>query len=150
MDLAFGPPGWAALTGQEKARSQLSDDFCKIVYADGQIDRFIRTVLPIPVPDADDEFCFGVWVSISEKSWDAYLAGFEDGIHAIDNCFGYLMHNLPDMPDTWHMHVTVEFQPGKQRPRIFLNQTDHPLVIAQANGVSMDQVERWVAPAMQH
>lgn len=151
MDLAFSEPGgWNQLTEDEKTQSHLDHDFCLIRYADGTIDRFIRAVLPIPVPELEGEFCFGVWVSVSEKSWDIYSKGFDDGVYDDEVCFGYLMHDLPDFPDTWLMHVDVEFQPGTERPLVFVHESDHPLVDAQANGVSAGQVERWVAPVLSH
>lgn len=151
MDLGYhSPAGWDDLTDAERARSHLDEDFCLMRHADGAVDRFIRAVLPIPVPEIEDEFRFGVWVSVSEKSWKSYgKATLESGCE-LDICFGCLCHDLPDMPESFGLHANVEFQDNGMRPRIFLHEQDHALVEAQMHGVNVAQVEKWASMAAAH
>ena len=150
LDLAYREPGgWHDLSAEVRARSSLSDDFCWIDHGDGVVDRFIRCLLPIPVRGLDDEFRFGVWMSVSAASWDVYDDGFDTGVYQKDVCFGYLGHNIPDFPDSFLLHADVCLGP-EGRPTVTLHDADHAMVHAQREGVSVAQVERWVAASMKH
>ena len=146
MNMSFGPPvDWDRVDSGELKVLQLDEDFCKIQNPDGQIDHFIRCLMPLPVPQLHDEFGFGVWMSVSAQSCDVYEAGFDSGHYAKPGCFGYLMHQIAEYPGSFLLHADVEFWPGNERPRVFLHDADHPLVNAQENGVDAAQVQRWVA-----
>lgn len=146
MDAHFGPPvDWASLDEAAQAASCFDDDFCYVQFPDGEITRLIRGLLPLPVPQLDSEFRFGVWVSISERSWDIYRAGFGHGTYAERGCFGYLVNTIPDYPASMHLHADVMFEPDGLRPTIHLHDADHPLVAAQRDGIDVAQVERWAA-----
>ncbi|PBB94292.1 hypothetical protein CK215_02315 [Mesorhizobium sp. WSM3864] len=145
-DIAFGAPvNPDALDEVARSTFRKNDDFCVVSYATGQTDRFIRCLLPLPVPQLSEEFCFGVWMSVSERIWNVYRAGFDSGQYEDELCFGYLMHDIPEYPSSMHLHANVVFQPGNLRPRVFLHDADHPLVAAQREGVDVRQIERWVA-----
>ncbi|BCG94976.1 DUF2199 domain-containing protein [Mesorhizobium sp. 131-2-1] len=146
MDVAFDVPVNPD-SHDDDARLGLrqNDDFCEVRYASGRTDRFIRCLLPLPVHRLSDEFCFGVWMSLSERSWNVYRDGFDSGQYEVELCFGYLMHDIPEYPSSMLMHANVVFQPGNQRPKVFLHEADHPLVAAQRDGVDVTQIERWVA-----
>ncbi|MGE0280877.1 MAG: DUF2199 domain-containing protein [Rhizobiaceae bacterium] len=151
MDLAFGEPGgWNGLSEEVRERSSLSDDFCYIDHGEGVVNRFIRCLLPFSVVGLDEAFRFGVWMSVSEASWNVYDKGFDAGIYELDGCFGYLGHTVPDFPDSYLLHADVYFREGKDRPLVELHNADHALVHAQCEGVPMAQVERWVAASMRH
>lgn len=145
-DIAFDAPVSRDGTGEGgQSTFRKNDDFCEVRHASGRTDRFIRCLLPLPVPQLTGEFCFGVWMSVSERSWNIYRDGYDDGQYEDDGCFGYLMHDIPEYPSSMHLHANVVFQPGKMRPRVFLQDTDHPLFAAQRDGVDVAQIERWVA-----
>lgn len=131
-------------------KAELTDDFCRIEHEDGDIDRAIRCVLNIRVPDIDEYFAFGVWMSVSEKSWDIYSAGFKSGTYEVTGCFGYLFNSLPFPQSTLLLHGNVTFGEGNQRPVVWLHDADHPLVHSQRNGVSIAMVEEWVASVTRH
>jgi hypothetical protein len=146
MDFAFGAPvDWTSLGWLERWRSRIDDDFCRIRYSSGEISRFIRCILPIPIPELDTEFRWGVWVSVSKDSWRIYEVGFNTGKHETEGCFGYLMHEIPGFEGSTSLHCDVRFQPDRMRPRIILYQTEHPLFSAQAEGVTKAQIEAWAA-----
>jgi hypothetical protein len=151
MDLAFREPGgWLDLSAEVRARSSLTNEFCRMDHGDGVVDRFIRCLLRIPVVGLGDDFRFGVWMSVSEASWNIYDAGFDSGVYERDGCFGYLGHTIPDFPDSYLLHADVCFREGQDRPLVTLHDADHALVHAQREGVPLSQVERWVAASMQH
>lgn len=151
MDVAFkAPSGWDTLSDEDRKASMLGDDFCRMVYADGRIDHFIRGLMLLPVNDLEEDFGFGVWVSVSEKSWNIYDEGFDSGDYAFEQCFGYLMHDIPGFPNSFLMHCNVKMRPGNLRPLIELQDTEHPLGNAQCRGVDVGYVERWVRPHLVH
>jgi hypothetical protein len=151
LDLSFpAPVDPETLAAEERRTLRLDDDFCAVRYASGEVDRFIRCILPIPVPEMEEEFRFGVWISVSAASWEVYEAGFHAGTYAKDTCFGYLMHEIPGFSGSRLSHCDVAFQPGTARPRVFLHESDHPLFYAQRHGVSRAQVEAWVASTHRH
>lgn len=146
MDLSFRPPvEWAWLDDNVKQASWANEDFCEIRFSADEVDRFIRGILPLPVPRLDSEFRFGVWVSVSDQSWDIYKAGFYSGDYAQDGCFGYLADKIPEYQGSSGLHANVWFGDGKQRPTVELQDADHPLVQAQRAGIDVMQIERWVA-----
>jgi hypothetical protein len=146
MDIALALSfDWDDLDAETRAASHLDEDFCELRYSNGEVGRLIRCVLPLPVPGIAGEFRFGVWMSVSEKSWDIYRAGFESGVYGAEGCFGYLMHEVPDYAGSYHLHANVFFQPDKLRPTVLLQDAEHPLVAAQRHGIVVEQIERWAA-----
>jgi hypothetical protein len=146
MALVFeAPVDWEALDEATRAASQLDSDFCEVRYSNGEVDRFIRCQLPLPVPRISDEFCFGVWMSVSERSWDIYEAGFDSGSYSENGCFGYLMHDIPEYAGSLLLHADIIFKPDGLRPHVFLHETDHPLFAAQRDGIDVTQIQRWAA-----
>ena len=146
MDMMFGAPvDWDGLDDVSRAASAMDDDFCEVRYSTGEVDRFIRCLLPLPVPRISSEFRFGVWMSVSQSSWNIYSAGFATGTYTGDGCFGYLMHEVPEYPGTMYFNADVWFQPERLRPRVTLHEADHPLFLAQRDGIEPAQIERWAA-----
>lgn len=144
LDYGFDEPrNLAELDADERERYATVDgDFVVIAYED-QTDRFMRGVLEIPITDADEVFRYGVWVSLSEASYDAARAAYRDQI-AAGPFFGWLCNRLPNYPDTVSLatmvHVRAQF-----RPTIELEPTDHPLAVEQREGITMSRVEEIIA-----
>lgn len=146
MDMTMAlPVDWDDLDPETRAASRLDEDFCELRYANGEVDRFIRCVLALPVPSIAGEFRFGVWVSVSERSWDIYRTGFDSGVYGAEDCFGYLMQEVPEYEGSYHLHANVFFQPERLRPSVVLQDSEHALVAAQRNGIEVAQIERWAA-----
>ena len=146
--MAFDAPvNREALEDSAQSTFRKNDDFCEVRRASGKTDRFIRCLLPLPVPQLGDVFRFGVWMSVSENSWNVYRDGYDSGHYEEELCFGYLMHDIPGYEGSLLLHANVVFQSGNLRPKVFLHDADHSLVAAQRDGVDVAQIERWVALA---
>ncbi len=151
MDIGYEhPDGWLGLTRAERELSSLEAGSCIITHEDGKVEHYLLAAMPVPVPETGDEFRFMVWVSVSQKSWNAFRMATPTAGYEIAGCFGYLAHNLPDMPRSFGLHASVEFLDFGSLPVIYLHDHDHPLVDAQTNGVNLAQVERWALAAMAH
>lgn len=116
----------------------LSEDFCVV---EGR-DYFVRCVLEIPLIDSDgDRFGFGVWSSLSRKNFDIYVRGFDNGDHEdAGPWFGWFSNDLKCYPSTLNLKCMVHPQPGRSRPRIELEPTDHPLAVESRVGISYDRL----------
>jgi len=146
MAMGFeGPRPWEYFDDAKQAESFLNSDFCKIVRLNGEIERYVLGILILPVPEIDAEFQFAVWVSVSERSWDIYSAGYGAGEYKAEGCFGFLANAVPGYGGSSGLHADVWFQPDGLRPLIALHDGDHPLISAQKDGVDLAQVEQWAA-----
>src|SRR5687768_11472535 len=71
-DVVFEEPLYVAeLPEAERARRVRSEGDYRVLESNGATHFFVRSVLEIPVTDYPPGFGFGVWVSLSEKSFAA-------------------------------------------------------------------------------
>jgi hypothetical protein len=145
FDLASGKPDpWPH--GPEVPRNvldverkcYLSDDLCIV---DGE-HHFIRCMLYLPISDLPGQrFGYGVWSSLSKQNFAIYKDTFgDDSAAVLGPWFGWFSNSLKGFPETFSLKCDVQPQPNRQRPIIFLQPTDHPLAIAQRDGIALDRV----------
>lgn len=115
----------------------LSEDFCVI----GGENFFVRGVLLIPVDGLDEPFGFGVWSTLSRKNFDIYVDGFDDSEYSDWGPWtSWFSSALPDFGETLSQQAWIEPRPDRQRPLVWLHDDDHPLSIAQRDGISPERV----------
>ena len=133
-------------TEERKARCYLTSDVCVI---DGK-EFYIRGCLEIPVIDGPRSFVWGVWVSLSEKSFKRFIELWDyNGRAQEPPYFGWLCTGIPIYPKTLGLKTQVQIRPLNKRPFIELEPTDHPLAVEQRNGITMARV-REIAAALLH
>jgi hypothetical protein len=131
---------------ERKAHCYLTSDVCVI---DGK-EFYVRGCLDIPVFDSPRPFTWGVWVSLSEKSFKRAMELWDDdGRDKEPPFFGWLCTRLSPYPDTGLLKTNVHLRPANQRPFIELEPTDHPLAVEQRNGITMARV-REIAAVLLH
>jgi hypothetical protein len=147
MDFAAeAPAAYCSVPVEERdRRCTLTSDLCVI---DGR-EFFIRGCLEVPVVDGSRPFVWGVWTSLSERSfkrvWDIWdLPGQE----AEPPFFGWLCTSLPLYPNTLLLKTHVHTQSIGRRPLVELEPTDHPLAVEQRCGITMDRVRQIVGQLM--
>lgn len=135
------PFNYYELTADERAhRARLTDDTCVI---DSE-SYFIRGTLEIPILDAEEPFCWGVWVSQSEESFKRYLATFQND-QSGDGSFGWLAVTMPGYrrnakgEPVEHLACNVEWQTEGTRPLVFPQESDHPLYSDVMDGISWER-----------
>jgi hypothetical protein len=149
LPLDFGaeaPDYWFGIAPEERdARAVLSPDFCTI---DGE-HHFIRGCLEVPIIGTDENFVFGVWVSLSEASmqraaelWDSEVLEDEPPR------FGWLSTNILLYPRTLELKAAVQFRNGGLRPLVHVEPTHHPLALDQQSGITIERVQEFVATLM--
>jgi len=129
------PWHYAGLTDDQKKRVQLTEDLCEIAHDQG-VDRFVRTVLEIPIHGVAEPFVWGVWVSLSEQSYRRYLETWDEPDEQ-DAWFGWFSNRLPYYPDTINLKTRVRPRTGGNRPYLELERSGHPLAEHQMGGLSV-------------
>ncbi|WP_395737350.1 DUF2199 domain-containing protein [Prosthecobacter sp.] len=113
----------------------LTSDSCVIA------DRFffIRGCLDIPIIGSDETYTWGVWTSLSETNFFIWQDHYEVAQRShIGPFFGWFNSSLSVYPETMHLKCMVHLQDNGQRPKIILEETDHPLSVHQRNGIRME------------
>ena len=144
------PDHYAGLTEEQKASlGKLSDDFCVITHADGT-DYFMRAVLEVPIHGTEEPFLWGVWVSVSKKSFERCWETFEQPVEG-EGFFGWVCNEIPVYPYSASRAADVIIQSGNQRPKIFLHRDDpedDQLVIDQVHGISVVRAQQLAERAL--
>ncbi len=114
----------------------LGSDFC----IQGT-DYFVRGLIEIPVLETEKRFAFGVWSTLHEDNFEAYLKayGTEDEL-LIGPYFGWLANDLPHYGNGTFLKTEVVFRSVGQRPRFNVWDDRSTLVRDQENGISFDQL----------
>ncbi len=137
---SLAPDYWtdeAAADGQ----SELGEEQCIIR---GEL-FFVRALIRLPVLDAEEDFEWGVWVSLSESSFLRMSEVWEhEGREREPPAFGWLSSSLPayEQP-TLNLKTTVHTQPVGLRPLVELEPTDHTLAIEQREGIRRCRVQEF-------
>lgn len=131
-------PNAAVLEGR---RPLLTEDFCLV--EDGQ---FIRCVLALPLIGGEGAtFEFGAWSSLSQPNFDLYVDTMDGRAQgSLGPWFGWFGNDLAGFPSARGLKCQVHPQDA-QRPLIELEPTDHPLAVAQQEGITFDRALEIVA-----
>ena len=119
---------------EREARCQSSNDDCVID------DKwyFVRGCIDIPVHGADDDFSWGVWVSLSEDNYLTWRDYFGKAKRShVGPFFGWLNAWLKPYPDTINLKTMVHLRDDGIRPYIEIEPSDHPLSVEQRNGITI-------------
>ncbi|MUL80707.1 MULTISPECIES: DUF2199 domain-containing protein [unclassified Mycolicibacterium] len=104
---------------------------------------FIRARLILPVSDSENDFEWGVWVSLSQPNFTraAQLWTSPERVQE-PPYFGWLSTELPKYePTTLNLKAKVHSQPVGVRPTVELEPTDHPLSSEQRTGITLARVQ---------
>jgi hypothetical protein len=142
------PDNYDTLSQTDKESiAEIGKDFCVITYPD-QTDRFIRCTLTQKVIDHCEDLEYGLWVSVSEKSFTDYSANYNNDGHEAAY-FGWLCNAIPEYKFYEGIPTTVFTRTESQRPEIVpYKDFDHPFVKDYYNGISKQEAERRIAAMM--
>jgi hypothetical protein len=149
LAFAYGvdaPAYWSPELGAD-AHSVLEQEICII----GDERFFVRALVRLPVLDADEDFEWGVWVSLSSDNFTRMADVWEqEGREAEPPMFGWLSTELPVYePSTINLKTMVHTRPVGLRPLVELEPTDHLLSVEQREGISLARVQEF-AELLQH
>lgn len=118
---------------------RLSGDLCEYEDKDGR-HFFVRGCLEIPIHGISDPFSWGVWTSLSERSYRRYVETY-DNPDTTDRFFGWLCNSLPYYPRTYALKTHVHPRSGGVRPSVVPERTDHPLSVDFHEGISVARAQ---------
>lgn len=146
-EISFGtdaPVQWDLLSDDERSRSSLAGEQCEIESHEGR-SFYIRTCLEIPIRGTDRKFTWGVWCSLSEKSYMEISEHWDDPARLrLGPHFGWLCTKIPGYPDTVFLKTTVHQREVGVRPLVELEATAHPLAVDQRDGIDEDRMKHIV------
>lgn len=128
----------------ERSQSLLSDEQCEIETHEGR-SFYIRACLDIPIKSTGRTFTWGVWCSLSEKSYSELSDHWDDPARMnIGPHFGWLCTKIPGYPDTVFLKTMVHQRDVGVRPSVELEPTEHPLAVDQRDGIDEDRLQEMV------
>jgi hypothetical protein len=112
---------------------------------------FVRARLILRIVDSEDEFEWGVWVSLNESNFTRMEQLWTNPERVREPpCFGWLATTLPGYePTTLNLRTNVHSQPVGIRPLVELEPTDHPLAVEQSTGITVARVHA-IAELLSH
>jgi hypothetical protein len=136
------PSYYHDLSEDEKSTiGNLDPDFCKINYPGEQL-RFIRCTLTQKVNDHCEDLEYGLWVSLSEKSFNDYSENYNNNDHEA-GYFGWLSSRIPEYDFEKSIPTNVVTRTGGYRPEIIPHEDfDHPFVTDYYSGITKAEAER--------
>ena len=141
MDYAYrAPEAWLALPEAERdARAKLDNDLCAI----DRREFYVRGCIEVPVPERDDTFAWGVWVSVPKDSFAHIVDKWTAEIPADDPPIpSQLCNEIRGYPGSNGLRCSVRLQSNGLRPLIVLEPTDHPLAVEQRDGITLERVKQ--------
>jgi hypothetical protein len=143
-EISFGadtPIQWDLLSEAERSESKLGGEQC-VIEAEGRTDFFVRACLEIPIKGCERAFTWGVWVSLSEKSYLEVSEHWEDPSRtSLGPYFGWLCTKIPEYSDTVFLKTMVHQRAVGLRPFVELEPTEHPLSIDQREGIDPKRLQ---------
>jgi len=137
------PDHYNDLTDEQKTSlGTLSSDFCTIAHGENT-DYFVRAILEIPIHGVADPFLWGVWVSLSEKSFNRYRETYDNPSDG-EEYFGWLCNVIPPYPFDEPRATDVMVRTNNQRPKVLLHTEaldSDPLIADQVNGISIARAQ---------
>lgn len=137
------PRQYASLSVEQKATiAKISSDLCTITHGEST-DYFIRAVLEVPIHGLSEPFLWGVWVSLSEKSFRRYVDTYDKPVKG-DGFFGWVCNIPRAYPSAHSRAADVNVQLEGQRPKVILHRNDpehDQWVLDQVNGISFARAQ---------
>jgi len=118
--------------------AEISSDFCIIRYPD-VTNYFIRCVLFQDIVDSDVQLNYGIWVSLSEKSFMDYTENYNNK-NREGGYFGWIANNLAVYDQTSVIPADVYLGNNGNRPEVVPHQSfECPFVHDYYSGITMQE-----------
>jgi hypothetical protein len=139
------PDNYANMSADERERRAMAgSDQC--VIDENQF--YIRGCLEIPLLESDGVFLWGLWASVWEDDYSEIDDCWE--VEGRENTHGPFKGRLGNSikqysPDTINLNLSIKLRPVGERTLFIIDDPDHPLGIAQRNGITDQQVHDLVS-----
>lgn len=134
------PEPWIGQPEEVKEKGKVSDDLCHYEDEDG-MHYFARVILEIPIHGVEEPFMWGVWVSLSQQSYEHYIETW-DNPDKDRAYFGWFCSRLPYYKNTLSLATDVLHTGIGQRPHLHLHESEHELYKDFINGISIEKAQK--------
>jgi len=100
----------------------------------------VRCILEIPVHGMAESFSYGAWGSLKKENFELYIQEFEKGSGEVGPWWSWLCNQLKPFVEDESVICWMYPQAGNQRPHLWVDSEDHPLALAQRQGISPEEV----------
>lgn len=132
------PDPWLALTEAQRQGGLCDSDLCRTPGGDNFVFAILETPLvggPQPVIE------FGVWAALGEDDFGRYYQTYNDRDQSkLGALPATLANEIDGFAGSFGLKATLLPQDGGERPLLRLAGADHPLAVAQREGVSVHKV----------
>lgn len=142
MDVAFGMPDPFFRLGRRERdrRGQVTSDLCQFVDAEDRERFFVRCVLLVPVPEANNSFAWGFWAEVSETDFDTIVDTWDDAAPSKTPIRATIANPIPMMDGVLGLEADLLTQGAEDRPHLFIRDKSHPLAQQQSRGITLHAV----------
>ena len=129
---------WRALVLEDEfdRRVELTADQCVV----DEEHFFVRGHIQIPIIGHDEPLAFSVWSSLSKESFgDMVYHWNNEARPSLPPYFGWLCTPIWVFPDSLHLPLEVRCREPGLTPLFQVTELQHPLALAQREGVSKTQ-----------
>ncbi len=132
------PDAWLRLSDEPRHGGFCDDDLCKTPGGDG----FVFAILEVPLIGGPQPVVeFGVWAALGEDDFRRYYETYNDRDQSkLGPLSGALANEIEGFAGAFGLKATVLPQDRGERPLRRLEPSDHPLAVAQREGMPMGKV----------
>jgi hypothetical protein len=110
---------------------------------------FVRALLEVPIPSEEDCFGWGVWVRLTAADRDDVAERWVDPESVGRSYPGRLATHLAAYGETLGLSGTLTLRHVDRLPAFELRDAEHPLVIEQRAGISLERARELAEPYQQ-
>lgn len=118
-----------------QSKGELGTDLCYYKDEDGY-HYFVRVIIEIPINNVGEPFTWGVWVSLSEESYDHYVKTY-DNPDTEKIYFGWFSNYLPYYEHTYALATNVHPRADGERPSLDLHEVDNQFYTDFKDGITI-------------
>jgi hypothetical protein len=145
LDIRAGlpEPVFELSEAEREERAEIWDDWCRFVDATGAMHFYVRGVIHLPVERSSKEFCFGVWIDVSEGDFYHLTELWHDeGDSATRPFFGRLANELNLYPESIGLRVALQLRDERHLPAVILLDAEHRIVSDQRDGIDASRAQQ--------
>ncbi len=136
IELTFKQPDYVAAMNEDEIveKCRYNDD----LYICDSKHFFVRCILPLPVHDKGSDYCLGVWVQVSEESFNRiYETWDEEDLRKEKPIDGLLANQVPLNAPTLGSNVSVQLIGATTRPVVTVVDESSSLYKEQTCGITI-------------
>ena|SRR5438876_6427143 len=142
------PEAIFALSDEERRRRVVLSPGGDFATLDGE-QHFARALLEVPIPSEEHCFGWGVWIGLTAADHAEVAKRWVDRESVGRSYAGWLATDLPPYGSTLGLFGTLTLRAVDKLPGFELRDSEHPLVIEQRAGISLDRARELAEPYQQ-